>query len=203
MFTVQPSSMKYFITIIALTIYLGIQAQDTNYVDPNYQSEPEKTPKQKKDIGKRTYFGATFGLQFGTFTSILVEPMIGYRFTEKLSGGVGIGFRYGKDNDSNFEYTNYLGRVFTRYIIIPKIYAHVEYMVESYDKSFGDYYRGFKESERTVVPFLFVGGGYRSPGRNGSFIVQVLFNVLQDNVMSKTIYPSGQPYISIGYIGGF
>ena len=197
--------MKAIATLFA-TLIIAVSltfAQDTNYVDPGYESSKQKKPKQKKDIGQRVYYGGTLGLQFGSFTSILVEPLIGFRMTEKLSTGIGIGFRYGKDNRSNFEYTNYLGRFFARYIIIPRLYAHVEYMAESYDESFGRYYRDFNEGERTTVPFLFVGGGFRNPTANGSFIFQVLFNVLQDNSLSNQIYPGNVPYISIGYIGGF
>jgi len=197
--------MKYFITLITITFFLSAQSQDTNYVDPNYKPEKQKSRKPSKGIGDRVYYGGTFGLSFGTFTSILVEPLVGFKMTEKLSTGIGIGFRYGKDNrtNSNLEYTNYLGRFYARYIIIPRVYAHVEYMVESYDESF--YFEGqsINKTGRTVVPFLFVGGGLRSPAGNGSFIVQILFNVLQSNSNSNQVYPSGSPYISIGYIGGF
>ena len=92
--------MKYFLTLIVLSFCLSAWSQDTNYVDPDYQAEKEKTPKQKKDIGRRVYYGATFGISFGSnSTSVLIVPLVGFRMTEKLSTGVGIGFRYGKGED--------------------------------------------------------------------------------------------------------
>ena len=195
------------ILFISLTCILAmsLHAQDTNYVDPAYQAEKKEKASKKRPMQNRVYFGGTFGLQFGSVTSILVEPLVGFRMTEKLSTGIGIGVRYGKDNRyvTPVEYTNYIGRYFVRYLIIPKLYAHAEYMFESYDKVF--YFEGQdpNRNQRTVVPFLFVGGGYRSQAGRGSFIIQVLFNVLQENSYSRQVYPGGLPYISIGYIGGF
>lgn len=195
--------MKNALSLALILVVFGAFAQDTNYVDPNYKPPKERKAKNRQSFGQRVYYGGTFGLSFGTFTSVLVEPLVGYRITEKLSSGVGIGIRYGKDNraGSNIEYTNYLGRVFTRYLINQRIYAHAEFMGESYDKVF------YFESDplhqgRTLVPFLFVGGGLRSPAGNGAFILQVLFNVL-NNEKSQEVYPSGFPFLSIGYIGGF
>lgn len=190
--------------ILSLSLSLAL-CQDTNYVDPNYTGEKQRTPKKKNVPENRWYYGGTFGLQFGDFTSILVEPLVGYRFTEKLSTGIGLGVRYGRDNraGSNIEYTNYIGRIFARYLVIPNFYLHTEYMGESYDEVFYFDGQSIDHRGRTFVPFLFVGGGLRSPAGNGSLIIQVLFNVLQSDPYSRQVYPSGQPYISIGYIGGF
>ena len=200
--------MKYIILALSFLLVASISiAQDTNYVDPNYKAEKQKAPKKKTSVADRTYFGGTFGLSFGSQSgSILLEPMVGFKMTEKLSTGVGIGYRYGWGqyiNGGSFSYNNYLGRIFSRYIIVPKIYAHVEYMVESYDKIFEFDSQITPNKNRTLVPFLFVGGGYRSQAGRGSFILQVLFNVLQNNPNSAEVYPSGFPYITVGYIGGF
>ena len=81
----------------------------------------------------------------------------------------------------------------------------MEYMLKSYDSiyKFESQNSLTENDSRTVVPFLFVGGGFRSPAGKGFFIFQVLFNVLQSNPNSAEVYPSGLPYISIGYMGGF
>ena len=77
-------------------------------------------------------------------------------------------------------------------------------MVESYDEIFYFEANDPNATGRTTVPFLFVGGGLRQPaGKNGFFIFQVLFNVMQGNEHSSEVYPSGAPFISIGYINGF
>ncbi len=197
---------KFLICITIISISFSLDAQDTNYVDPDYKSEKQKKPKQRRDMQDRVYFGGTLGLQFGYATSILVEPMVGFKMTEKLSTGVGLGLRYGSYRDPDFTFTNYLGRFFARYIIIPKIYAHAEYVMESYDSSWGDINWSnaeFNRGSRTTVPYLFVGGGLRQPSGNGSLVIQVLFNVLQNDKNSQVMYPAGTPYITIGYFGGF
>ena len=199
--------------ILSFALFLATlnfaQQDSTDYVDPNYKAEKAKAPKSKQPMSNRMYFGGTFGLSFGSnSSSVLLEPMVGFRMTEKLSTGVGIGYEYGQGENyykKSYSYSNYLGRVFSRYVIIPKIYAHVEYMVKSYDKKFKFESQNqlLENTSRTTVPFLFVGGGFRSPAGRGFLVVQVLFNVLQNNANSSEVYPSGFPYISIGYMGGF
>lgn len=197
--------MKKLLILFFTMSLTGLFAQDTNYVDPNYKPPKERKAKKPGSSFKdRVYYGGTFGLTFGSdYTAVLVEPLVGFKMTEKLSTGVGIGVRYGQDRRFNqkVEFTNYIGRVFSRYLITQKFYGHMEFMGESYDDVF------YFESEpdhrgRTLVPFLFVGGGIRSPAGRGSFIFQVLFNVLNDP-KSREVYPSGFPFLSIGYIGGF
>jgi len=201
-------TLSILLIALALCSISFAQQDSTDYVDPNYKAEKAKEPKAKKSMSNRVYFGGTFGLTIGSYTSVLIEPMVGFRMTEKLSTGIGIGYEYGKaqyTNGSSFTFNNYLGRVFSRYVIIPKLYAHVEYMLKSYDKiyKFDSQNPFINNSSRTTVPFLFVGGGYRSPAGKGFLVVQVLFNVLQSNPNSSEVYPSGIPYLSIGYMGGF
>ncbi|MEQ8522829.1 MAG: hypothetical protein RIC15_11815 [Vicingaceae bacterium] len=201
--------IRIFLFALTLCFFSVAVSQDTNYVDPNYQAKKQKEPKKSSSLKDKMYVGGTFGVSLGSYSSsVLIEPMVGFKMTEKLSTGIGIGYRWGQGSYTNggkFTYNNYLGRLFSRYIIILKVYAHVEYMVESYDKIFQFESQNplVKNNSRTAVPFLFVGGGFRSQAGRGSFIVQVLFNVLQNNPNSAEIYPSGFPYISIGYIGGF
>lgn len=200
--------MKYTLLILLIFSATVLSAQDTNYVDPDYVPERQRTAEKKSDFWDRLYYGGNFGLSFGSYTSILVEPMVGYKFTKKLSGGFGIGYRYGRgefQRGGSFSYHNYIGRVFGRYLLIPNAYAHVEYMMESYDKifKFDSQNRSFPNTTRTNVPFLFVGGGYRVPVGGGAFVIQVLFNVLQSNRNSSEVYPVGVPFISLGYLGGF
>ena len=200
--------MKYLINLLLLLVITYVaSAQDTDYVDPNYRAEKQKAPGSGFSISDRTYYGGSFGLALGRPGYVLLEPIVGLKMTEKLSAGVGIGYRYGwgqyNYGGGSYKYNNYLGRIFSRYIIVPRIYAHVEYMVESYDKIFQFESQITPNKGRTIVPFLFVGGGYRSQVGNGSLIFQVLFNVLQNNPNSSEVYPSGYPYMTVGYLGGF
>jgi hypothetical protein len=80
--------------------------------------------------------------------------------------------------------------------VIPNIYLHAEFAYYSYKFKISDL-----ESDRTWVPFLYVGGGYIQPiGPNTSLFVEVLVDVLQDD---NSPYKAWDPVISIGVAAGF
>lgn len=72
---------KFLIISFILLISLGSKAQ---YLENN--------PNWKK----RIFFGGDIGLNFGTNTVISVNPVIGYRLTNRLSVGSGINYLYYK-----------------------------------------------------------------------------------------------------------
>ena len=74
-------------------------------------------------------------LTVGSYTRIGLYPMIGYKITPKLSGGLKIGYEYVSDNrySSNYKTSNYGGSIFARYRVIPRLYAHVEYEQINYE----------------------------------------------------------------------
>lgn len=142
----------------------------------------------------RFYYGGSVGLLLSNdYTRVSVQPMAGYKLTEKFSLGSRIGYEYLKDRreDRDFESHSYGGGVFTRYRVIRSAYAHVEFEYTSYD--FG--------TEREWVPFLFVGGGYAQPlAKDTQLMVEVLFDVLQD---PDSPYESGEPVVNVGIVVGF
>lgn len=155
---------------------------------------------QGNDLKDRIYFGGNLGLQFGTITNIEVSPLVGYRFTDKFSAGLGITYIYFKTNYNNFPdfETNIYGyRFFTRYSITQQFYATAEYenlsleFFNSIDGSVG----------RQWVPGAFVGGGYFQPiGRNAGFNIAALYNVLYDDLKS----PYNSPWVfRVGITAGF
>jgi hypothetical protein len=76
------------------------------------------------------------------------------------------------------------------------VFAHAEYALVNYE-----IHTSLDTSERQVVPFLFLGGGYsRRVGRGTWMFVQVLFDVLQNN---DSPYDDWEPFFSIGIGVGF
>lgn len=147
----------------------------------------------------RIYYGGGLGLTFGTITSININPMVGYKFTPKFSGGVSIMYQYFKRNDDLYDYesNSYGASVFSRYRIVEQLYAHVEYANINYDF----FTINGEQAFRKWVPFLLVGGGYSSRvGSNTVLYAQVLFDVIQDQ---NSPYPKGQPIFSVGVGVGF
>jgi hypothetical protein len=142
----------------------------------------------------RFYFGGSVGLMLSNdLTRVSVQPMVGYKLGPKASVGAKLGYEYYNDHraDQDFESHNYGGSVFTRYRVIPQAYAHAEFEYTSYD--FGD--------ARVWVPFLLLGGGYTQPiSKKSQFMVEVLFDVLQD---SNSPYDAWEPVVNVGVGVGF
>ena len=83
----------------------------------------------------KLYFGGTVTLSFsGDTNQIGFFPMVGYKITPKLSGGVEVGYEYVSYDEPIDESTsNYGAGVFGRYRLTPKIYGHVEYEAINYE----------------------------------------------------------------------
>ena len=134
-------------------------------------------------------------LSFGSTTRIGFFPMVGYKLTPKLSGGVEVGYEYvSYDNDQSAN--NYGGSVFGRYRIGRSLYAHGEYQAVNYE-----IFSGPNSSDRQWVPFLLVGGGITRPiSARTSVYAEVLFDVLQDD---NSPYDEWEPVVNIGVGVGF
>ena len=194
--------MKSILGILMITLLMaGVSfGQDTIQVDTQeQQQEQQKPPSQKQQPSvKKVYFGGYMSLTVGSYTRIGVYPLIGYKFTPKLSGGLKIGYEYVSDNRYASTYTssNYGGSIFARYRIIPRLYFHVEYEQFSYEL-----YNSDGTSSREWIPFLYLGGGYSQPlGRNVWLTAQVLFDVLQDE---RSPYNNWDPIFSVGVAANF
>jgi len=179
------------------------KVEEVNQTQQQQQSNPYVKKEKKSGINK-WYFGGSFTFTFGTYTSIGIWPLVGYKVLPKLSFGIQPGYEYIKYNYSNspdYETSNYGLRVFGRYRVIPQAYVHAEYATINYElqrlNSTGDAYEYYRE----WVPFLFLGGGFSQHiGGNAYMYAQVLFDVLNNE---NSPYSSGEPFWTIGVAAGF
>jgi hypothetical protein len=95
-------------------------AQDSSMV--------RRHPK-KESFWDRTFTGGNVGFQFGTVTFAEISPLLGYRFTDRIHGGVGATYQYYhyKDQYYDFKTDVYGGRVFGRYYFTDFLFGHGEY----------------------------------------------------------------------------
>ena len=164
---------KLSFTLLSLVLlFTVVPAQAQRYIN-----EEERPP-----LKDRMYFGGNLALQFGTITFIDVSPLAGVMVTNRFSTGVGATYQY--FNDRRFIGGNnsiYGGRIFTRYNVVPNIFAHAEY--ESLNLDF--FNERTTRFERIWVPGLLIGGGYFIPfGDRGGTNITLLYNVLHDNFRS-------------------
>ena len=199
--------MKSLLGVLLASLLLaGVsfgQVTDTTQVatqqEQEQQQQQQKPAKQQQAPGyKKVYFGGYMSLTVGSYTRIGVYPLLGYKFTPKLSGGLKIGYEYVSDKRYTDTYTssNYGGSIFARYRIIPRLYVHIEYEQFSYEL-----YNFDGTSNREWIPFLYLGGGYSQPiGKNVWLTAQVLFDVLQDE---RSPYNAWDPIFSVGVAANF
>ncbi|MEO1050845.1 MAG: hypothetical protein AAFX87_09465 [Bacteroidota bacterium] len=179
-----------FSLIVSLLALQGAQAQSGFEEDANFWD--------------RVFVGGNFSLQFGNFTAVDVSPLVGYQFTQRLSGGVGVTYQYlsgdfidGFGRRISYNTNIYGGRLFARYSITETIYAHTEY--ESLNLEFPN--SSFDGLTREWVPAYFIGGGFFQPiGRNAGFNILALYNTLHDDLRS----PYASPLVlRVGITAGF
>lgn len=149
----------------------------------------------------RVYFGGSVVFSLGGDVSTIgVYPMIGYKIKPKWSVGLEAGYEHVTYDDIDESADNYGGSLFTRYRLLPSIYAHAEYQMINYEFFIPAPNLEF-ESTRDWVPFLLLGGGLsRQIAPRTWAYAEILFDVLRDN---NSPYDDWEPFISVGVGVGF
>ena len=214
--------MKFILTSIALCLLFpalmaqdtipSVQPQDTvpavtpaveaapvaePVAEPAAEPAPQPAP-EKASWKKKIYYGGYINFSLGSYTSIGIEPMVGYKIIPRLSVGAKIRYDYVKQDlyGETYEYSNYGGSLFSRLSLFKRLYLHAEYATYNYEN-----YTGIEESERIWVPYFFVGAGFRQPlGSRASLNAQVLFDVLNN---ANSPYRDWEPFYSVGMSVGF
>ena len=188
---------KTFLTLFsAIFLFSTLSlAQEDDYVT---------SPDDGKDSGKKKggfdkeklYIGGGLGLQFGTNTIIDISPLIGYRFNDELSAGLGLTYIYssvrylGKTYSTNV----YGGGPFLRYVFVENLFLHVEYQILN-----AEYYQ-WGDTFRQDVHYFWVGGGFRQElGGNSYLMIMGLYDINYNSDLS--IYPMN-PILRGGVVFG-
>jgi hypothetical protein len=183
---------KFFLSfMISFMISVPLFAQQED-------STQSKVQKKKTAVANPVYYGGNIGLSFGSYFRIAIVPLVGYKLSPKASVGLKLGYEYIEDkrHDPKLTASNYGASIFGRYRVVPQVYLHAEFAYYSYKFKMSDL-----ESDRTWVPFLYLGGGYIQPvGPNVALFVEVLVDVLQD---ANSPYKAWDPVVSIGVAAGF
>lgn len=182
-------SKRYIPVILAFSFLLGTGKAQTTEVPKDENKEENKGFSWDK-----VFVGGNFWMQFGNYTFIDISPMVGYRFTEKFSAGLGPSYQYLSIKDLGYSFSTnaYGGRVFGRYFIWQNLFTHSELELinlEAFDI----------QRRRVNVTNLYVGGGYRQMlGERAYADIVVLWN-LNESVYS----PYRNPIIRAGFNIGF
>lgn len=133
---------------------------------------------------ERVYVGGYIGLQIGTITAIVVSPTVAYRFSNRITSGLGVTYQYYRDTGFNIWTdgpqstitTNiYGGSLFLRYNVTRQFFAQTEFEAMNVDSRIGSPLSG--SDGRMWEYNYFAGGGYRAALSPRTFLnLMILYN---------------------------
>jgi hypothetical protein len=152
-----------------LLVLVGITA----HAQREIESDSEWTLKD------RLYFGGGFGINSGRdfqgfrYTSVSVNPIVGYMVTPEFSAGTGISYSFLKYPEPDLRIDQYGISPFARYNI-GQLFFYGEYNLINTQVF-------LNSNERRNFDRLFLGLGYTQPiGRRGAINAMALYDVLYD-----------------------
>lgn len=209
---------RIWILALALLIGVGAQAQETYRSSGKAKYSDSRKKKQESTFAQRIVAGGGLSLSLGSYTSVSVSPVIGYRISDNFSAGLGFGYLYVQAQDfflvtnssGQQEYRDLKANMFSvsawgRYIVWRNLFAHAEI-----ERNFMTFKRPAFDpmgsgqivtaKERHTATSLLVGPGYRTPiGDRSSINFALLYDALQDEY---TPY-GNQPFVRIQFLVGF
>ena len=156
---------------------------------------------EKPTLRDRIFTGGGFGASFGSYYDyVSVSPLVGYRITQKLAGGIQVQYRYTnyKSYTPDFSTNDFGVSPFLRYNIFPPFFLHTEYEYLNYQ-----YPDQGGKSRKGFNSFLAGGGFFQPIGRKAGIYVLALYNFsYRDN--QSGFYPYNSPLVlRAGITAGF
>jgi hypothetical protein len=149
--------MKKFILIAFCFItFFKIDIASAQKDTIDFNDNPTKTNKKK--LSDKVFFGGTFGLQFGTVTSVNISPVVGYRIIPQVECGFGASFDYYRNSFYDYQFTYYGANAFVRYFPVKNFF--IQGSAEMLNVEPVSSIAGLGGS-RVWIPGLLAGGGYR------------------------------------------
>ncbi|SFC49467.1 hypothetical protein SAMN05421780_10648 [Flexibacter flexilis DSM 6793] len=158
------------LAFLPMSVLFAQNASDTIYV-----AEQDSILHEEVALS-RWYKGGNLTVRVGDPTYIDVSPLLGYRFSAKLSAGVGLTYMYYSQGTGAKKETSSVlgGRLFSRYYFMQTLFGHAEY-----ETLRSPYYNESQQTYRykwVGAPML--GLGYSLPVSDGAAITFVgLYNL--------------------------
>lgn len=155
-------------------------------------------PQERAPWRDKVFFGGGGGLQFSNIaTQIALMPSVGYRVTDKWQVGTTIIYQYTRWRTLDINSHSYGFSPFTRYFVLPQIYAAAEYEQINYDIVYND-----RTRDRRWVDRMLIGAGYfQGSGGRGGFHIGVFYDVFYNGRANDENYPYESPFVyRVGFI---
>ena len=200
-------------TILVFLLFVGVSyasAQEvyTSSGKPGYH---KKMKKKKGYDPDKLIVGGMPNLSFGGgYVDLGATAIVGYRFTNRFSAGLGLGYLYSKAPYAVDPYNNILyateniiyPNLWTRYFVYRNFFVSGTYEFDIINQKLPlDNYGNVNPMRSNVTnSCVFLGVGIRQPlGGRVSFYGEIVYDVLQGR--NSPYYP-GQPQIHLGFAAG-
>ncbi|HYF70931.1 MAG TPA: hypothetical protein VD884_22520 [Ohtaekwangia sp.] len=152
----------------------------------------------------RIFTGGGFGLSFSSYSdNISVSPLIGYRFTNRLAGGIQLQYQYNKYKEvtPKISTNDYGASIFGRYNFYGPLFVHAEYEYLNYVYAIDTDKKKLRDSYNSFL----AGGGFFQPlGSKAGFYLLALYNFSYESPYSGEVTPYNSPWvIRAGVTAGF
>ncbi len=188
-FVKKLGAMKKIIQMSLLAMTLMVLAQTQAFAQKKKSSDKANAEyfDESGSFVSRLWFGGGFtlgyaGNQFESLFQLGISPMVGYKVTNNFSIGPRINLQYESyriDTGNGVAKANPLtfgGGVFSRYKVIPALFAHVEYELAS-EVLYS--YAGGTDLQTTRIQQnnMYLGLGYTSTGSMFGYEIALLYNI--------------------------
>jgi hypothetical protein len=174
-------------------------------ISSNYELYGQKARETAPPLRERIFFGGSFGLQFGSYTNIEINPVIGLWVLPKVALAVGPGYQYFSDNYYNLSTSVFSFKTYGQFVLLRDLNdfipvgIHTGIVLHLEDELLNlesEYWQNVTNgSDRFWLNSLLIGGGLSQPlGKKGAFTILILW-VLNDS--GYQIYDN--PEIRIGF----
>jgi hypothetical protein len=204
--------MKRLVWVLMLFVGVSYASAQEVYTSSGKSHYNKKVKKKKGYDPDKLIIGGGFTAMFGSgYVNAGLSPIVGYRITNNLSAGIGLGYQYFQEPRDVGGYNLMYARenivypnVWTRYFVFRNFFVSAAYEYDLIWAKFPGYdpYSGnliYKKTNETNSCLL-LGVGLRQPlGGRVSFFGELVYDVLQGPFSP---YPAGSPDVRIGFAAG-
>jgi len=179
--------MKLYRLLLIIGLLAGPMVVNAQYYEPEKKENADDSKSvYDKPLKDKLHFGGSLGLQFGSFTSVYISPILFYDVAKKLMVGVGFNYIYQKYDYGSVEYKTsiYGPKLAAIFKPFKQLIVSTEYEYNFYDRN-SDYFG------QPIDPYWhstwYVGLGYGVPmGKRGGMYFSMSYDLLYD--ASKSYY---------------
>ena len=175
---------KFLKILVVLFLFVGfVKSAKSQY----FENDP--------DYVQGIFYGGDIGFSFGYATYIAVNPIVGYRITNRLSSGIGGNYTFAKSNYYGYEGSMYGGNIFASFTIIKNLGNAISFLEGNGILIYAEYnvvniknYYSIPGREINYVASPMLGFAFQTPiGGRSYLLMMILYNF---NETSISPYPN-------------